>query len=112
MLQCQKEERRNYHVANQQRLKKLYIEMLFQEFQSKDVIEVVVETSQGKEKERNNPSSHSDLSTEDQEKRFNAFCSFCLQTESGKLLLGELLCFFQKQLHSNNTCMYSIISLI
>lgn len=42
MLQCQKEERRNYHVFYQKQLRSLFFKCLQKEFRSKGVIEVVV----------------------------------------------------------------------
>ena len=42
MMQCQKEERRNYHLSHQKQLRSLFFKCLQKEFRSKGVIEVVV----------------------------------------------------------------------
>lgn len=42
VLQCQKEERRNYHIQNQKHLKTTFLNVLQKEFQSKGSIEIVM----------------------------------------------------------------------
>lgn len=50
--------------------------------------------------------SHKILSKEDKMKLFASFCELCLKTEDSKILLGELLQYFQKQLKSSFVCEY------
>lgn len=46
------------------------------------------------------------LTKEEKVKRLESFCLICMKTESGKLILGEILKYFQKQLKSAFVCEY------
>ena len=50
------------------------------------------------------------ITKEEKEKRLDSFCSMCMKTESGKLILGEILKYFQKQLKSAFICEYALFS--
>lgn len=94
MIQCQKEERRKYHRRNELHMKQLLYEAIKKEFGARGEVEVVV----GGEKE------DVVLPIEDRIVDFEKFCSTAASNVGTRLLLEQLLQFFEKQLYCANIC--------
>lgn len=94
MIQCQKEERRKYHHRNELHMKQLLYEAIKKEFGARGEVEVVV----GGEKE------DVLLPIEDRIVDFEKFCSTAASNVGTRLLLEQLLEFFEQQLYCANIC--------
>ena len=94
MIQCQKEERRTYHHRNELHMKQLLYEMIKKEFGARGEVEIVV----GGEKE------DVLLPVEDRIIDFEKFCNTAASNVGTRLLLEQLLQFFEKQLYCATIC--------
>ena len=108
LLSVQKEERRRYHALNEIRLKKLFINTLQAEFQSRGCVEITMYGLKfclsGRDGHPIDSCEPRELSQEERERLFMSFCKRTITRESGKVFLGELLQFFEKQIKSPFVC--------
>ena len=102
MLAIQKEERRLFHRENQERMKKLVLDTIHNSFSAPSSVQVVV-SDEGvcqdhKTKDR--------MSRQEKEALFVKYINKATKHENTRILLGEILLLFEKQLKSNVICRY------
>ena len=104
MVAIQKEERRLFHRQNQERMKKLVLDTLQSSFFAHSTVQVVV-TDESVNQENKTKGG---MSQKEKEAAFVKYVNKATKYENTRILLGEILLLFEKQLKSNVLCRYCL----
>ena len=102
MIVIQKEERRLFHRENQERMKKLVLDTLQNSSSVHSTVQVVV-TDESEIQENKTKGS---MSQKEKEALFVKYVNKATKYENSRILLGEILLLFERQLKSNVICRY------
>ena len=108
MLAIQKEERRLFHRQNQERMKKLVLDALQSSFSERSTVQVVVTDESASQENK----TKGGMSQKEKEALFVKYVNKATKHENTRILLGEILLLFEKQLKSKVLCRYCLNGLI